>query len=172
MNIRKAIKKDAHSIANIQVKAWQLAYKGIMPKAYLASLSIDEKTKDWSNALSEKGPGNNLVVEDDGLVVGFCVFGPARDKDLSTNNHGELVALNVLPDYWGKGLGSALIKTVFGLAKLEKREALFLWVLEKNYRARAVYEEQGFTLEEKEKFDNHLTGHKSHEVRYVKQLLF
>ncbi len=170
MNIRKANKKDAHSIASTQVKAWQKAYVDIMPKAYLDSLSVDEKTTSWSKTLLEEGLGNNLIIEDDGLILGFCVFGPARDNDLSNKNHGELVALNILPDYWGKGLGSALIEAVLEFAKIEKWEALFLWVLAKNHRARNVYEAQGFTLEGKEKFDSNLTGHELHEVRYVKQL--
>ena len=43
MNIREANKNDARSIANVQVKSWQFAYREIMPKEYLDSLSVQNK---------------------------------------------------------------------------------------------------------------------------------
>lgn len=170
MSIRKAKNNDAADIANVHVKAWQAAYDGIMPKEYLDSLSIEAITLQWSNALVEKGLGVNLVIESDRAIVGFCVYGPIRDEDLSNTNAGELVAINILPSHWKRGLGSKAIDTIIDASIQRKWEALYLWVIKENARARRVYEALGFVEDGTEKFDTCLTGHEINEIRYVKVL--
>ena len=167
MNIREANINDAEGIANVHVKSWQAAYRGIMPKDYLLSLSVKEKIETWLKSLSEKSLGINLVVEKNKEIIGFCVFGPARDNDLKYHNVGELVALNILPSYWGNGYGTRIINYVFNKSKLREWQALYLWVLKQNERAIAVYKKNGFILEGSEKSSTKLTGHKLHEIRYV-----
>jgi len=169
MNIREANKNDANGIATVHVKAWKVGYAKIMVNEYLESLTIEKKTEIWVKSLSGKSLGVNLIIEENNKILGFCVFGPARDADISKNN-GELVALNILPSYWSKGLGSELIKQVLTVSKTKKWSAIYLWVLAQNMRARAVYEAHGFVQEGSEKFDKALTGHELHEVRYVKYL--
>lgn len=170
MIIREANEKDAIEIAKIHVKAWQVGYKELMPKEYLELLSIESKITIWSEALTKKGLGTNLVIEQNGFIVGFSVFGPARDKELENKNCGELVALNILPEYWGNGFGSELTKYVINVSKNKKWDALYLWVIKQNIRARRIYESFGFVEEGAEKSDTKLTGHELHEVRYVKIL--
>ncbi len=141
-----------------------------MPKEYLESLSIEQKTKLWAKSLSDENLGINLVLEKNKKIIGFCVFGPARDKDLLNDNFGELVALNILPNNWGKGLGSVVIEHIIKESKAKKWSAIYLWVLKQNMRARAFYETHGFVKEDIKKFDKSLTGHELHEIRYVKAL--
>ena len=131
MNIREANINDAEGIANVHVKSWQFAYVGIMPEEYLFSLSAKEKTGIWLKSLSEKSLGINIVLEINKEIIGFCVFGPARDKDLLNQNVGELVALNILPRYWGNGY--------------------YLWVLKQNERAIGVYEKKVLFWKERRK---------------------
>lgn len=167
MNIREANINDAEGIANVHVKSWQAAYRGIMPKDYLLSLSVKEKIETWLKSLSEKSLGINLVIEKNKEIIGFCVFGPARDNDLKYHNVGELVALNILPSYWGNGYGTRMINYVFNKSKLREWQALYLWVLKQNERAIAVYKKNGFILEGSQKSSTKLTGHELHEIRYV-----
>jgi len=110
------------------------------------------------------------VFEKNKEIIGFCVFGPARDNDLQNHNAGELVALNILPSHWGSGYGTKMIKYVLNQSKLKKWQALYLWVLKHNKRAIGVYENNGFILEGTEKSDKKLTGHVLHEIRYVANL--
>ncbi|RTZ62180.1 MAG: hypothetical protein DSZ32_00825 [Gammaproteobacteria bacterium] len=109
-------------------------------------------------------------MEENGYIVGFSVFGPARDKDLENKNCGELVALNIMPEYWGNGFGTELTKYVIKVSKNKKWDALYLWVIKQNIRARRIYESLGFVEEGAEKCDTILTGHKLHEIRYVNTL--
>jgi len=170
MKIRTAKKEDAEAIANIHLLAWRSAYKDIMPDEYLRSLSITERTKYWLEALSERGPGINVVVEQRSSVAGFCVYGPARDKNLSNVNAGELVALNILPNAWGKGLGTELVKYVIESAINDDWSSLYLWVIKENLRARSLYELMGFENDGNEKIDSSLAGCELHELRYIHKL--
>ena len=173
MHIRNATREDARHIARIHIEAWRSGYKGIMPDEYLKSLSVAEKTLQWDEAISTKGPGINLVIVHHGAISGFCVYGPARDDDLCKENAGELVALNISPDCWGKGLGTALTRHVIKSAHSTHNDqwySLYLWVLRENVRAKKLYESMGFSIEGREKFDTKLTGHELHEIRYVRKL--
>ncbi len=170
MHIRYATKKDAKHIAEIQVEAWREGYKGIMPAEYLKSLSVKEKTKLWDDALSKPGKGINMVIESNDAVSGFSVYGPARDKELSNKNMGELVSLNISPVLWGNGLGLALTKYVIDSAYEYKWNFLCLWVIKKNTRARKVHERMGFLIDGRERTDTKLTGQELHEIRYVRRL--
>ena len=171
MNIRNATKEDAASIAKAHIEAWCSGYKGIMPDEYLKSLSVELRTNEWQEALTISSPGINLVIEYNNVVSGFCVYGPARDKDISTLNVGELVALNILPSSWGMGLATELVKHVIKSAYKNQWKSLYLWVIKENDRARRLYEFMGFEVEGSEKFDTKLTGCKLHEIRYVKKLV-
>jgi len=170
MRIRLATKQDASDIAKIHVNTWQSAYKGIMSSTYLESMSIEEKTEQWSKILSIDSVGINLVIESKDSIVGFCVFGPIRDIDLSNENAGELVAINISPKYWRNGFGSKAIKYIIKASIKENWEALYLWVLKENTQAIQVYEALGFAPEGGEKRDKNLTGYELHEIRYVKKL--
>ena len=66
-----------------------------------------------------------MVIEENGFIVGFSVFGPARDKELENKNCGELVALNILPEYWGNGFGSELTKYVIKISKKNGMPCIF-----------------------------------------------
>lgn len=170
MNIRNAIIDDAENIAKAHIEAWCSGYKGIMPDEYLNSLSVQVRTKQWQEALTKNDPGTNLVIEHENIVSGFCVYGSARDKDLSNQNVGELIALNILPSKWSLGLGTELVKNVIESATMKNWESLYLWVIKDNNRARKLYESMGFVVEGKEKIDTELAGCELHEIRYIKTL--
>lgn len=167
MNIREANINDAEGIANVHVKAWQSAYREIMPNDYLDSLSVNEKTKIWQKSLSEHSLGINLVIEKNKEIIGFCVFGPARDDDQKNCNVGELVALNILPKYWRNGYGTEMVNYVLSQSDLKGWQALYLWVIKQNKKAIAIYEANGFIREGAEKLNDKLTGYELQEIRYI-----
>ena len=43
-------------------------------------------------------------------LVGFASVGPARDQDENLEPVGEVRAIYLLPDAWGKGLGRQLCR--------------------------------------------------------------
>ena len=167
MKIRTATLQDARDIAKIHVQAWRSGYEGIMSAEYLRSRSVETRTEKWSEALSTRSPGINLVIELEEEIAGFCVYGPARDHDLSHENAGELVALNISPDYWSMGLGTELIRHVISDSDKRMWQSLYLWVLEENSRARRLYEYMGFENTGIAKTDVSIAGNKLRDIRYV-----
>ena len=139
--IRNAQLRDADRIGAIQVRAWQVAYRGVMPDAYLDELNADDRAAYWRRQVLALLPDQRLkVIVDDGVVVGFAVAGPEHDGRVV--GIGELYAINLDPQVWGRGLGRALLRDMTAeLAGLGHLEAV-LWVVPQNDRARRFYESE------------------------------
>lgn len=157
--VRLALPEDAVAIADAHISGWQVAYRGIFPDEYLDSMDREQRGAFWEEMISNGGLV--VVAEGDGKVVGFSNYGPSRhDPDW-----GELYAIYVHPDHWGEGHGRDLITaTEHELAGLGHDRA-YLWVLDRNERARAFYERQGWTIND-ETMDDAIGGVKITEVRY------
>jgi hypothetical protein len=62
---------DARAVAEVHVRSWQAAYRGLLPQDYLdgLDLTLDKREAYWREAIIQGGPGL-LVAEVDGAVVG------------------------------------------------------------------------------------------------------
>src|SRR5687767_5447805 len=106
VTVRPARLADAPAMGRVHVRAWQAAYRGQMPEAYLDGLRAEDRTAHWAGALRRDDlRGTILVAERDGEVIGFAVVGPAREPA----GAGELYAINLDPAHWGTGAGRALL---------------------------------------------------------------
>ena len=132
--IRHAVDGDAEAMGRLHVRAWQSAYRGVMPDEYLDGLQPDERTTMWLDRISRTDLPPLLVAVEGGDVVGFAAFGVEQPSPDSTGC-GQLYAMNVDPSHWGKGIGRALLREVTAaLTAMGHREAV-LWVVPENTRA-------------------------------------
>ena len=146
LTIRAATTSDAPRMGLIHVNAWRDAYGGgLMPEAYLARMSPDDRAKMWKRSIDDlPRPRRALLVAEaeSRSVVGFIAVGPEANDDSA--NVGELYSINVDPPAWSTGAGFALHQA--GLRAL--RDAGFvravLWVHPCNERAIAFYERRGW----------------------------
>ena len=163
MLIRPATTRDARGIARVQVRGWQIGYRGIVPDEYLARFSVDEFTNRWLGNLAEAQRMQHIVAEsEDETVVGWAAFG-ANQSD-SGPEIGELGALYVDPDHWDAGIGGALLaEAERGLIAAGYEQAI-LWTLEANARTRRFYENRGWRIDGGT--DTHRSG--AQVVRYAK----
>ena len=170
MTLRAATADDAEAIARVHVAAWRAGYAGLMPAAFLAALSVEQRTAMWLGLLAQPGAVQHAVaLNAAGEVVGFGVCGPSRDAGAAAGV-GELQALNVLPAEWGHGHGRALCEWAVAQAAASGWQALTLWVVRENQRARALYESLGFTPDGVARADEGRTGEPLHELRYRRTL--
>ncbi len=167
IKIRSANPQDAERIACVHVDAWRAAYRDVMPRDFLAKLDKKQKTAYWNKSLSHQGIGKYIVAEYEGIVEGFAVFGPARDKNLTGKGAGELVALNVNPTLWGKGIGTATLQHVIEYFNQNSLKPVYLWVVKSNARAIELYKKHGFEDEGKSKIDNSHSGSPINEIRLI-----
>lgn len=143
MNLRPAVPGDAMAVARVHVRAWQAAYRGLMPDDYLAGLRPEDRAQRYDFASVDPGRPRTLVALEADTILGFATVSPARDGDAA--GHGELCALYVEPDCWGRGVGRALASAARNeLYSLGFRNAL-LWVVAGNKRAERFYRADGWT---------------------------
>ena len=137
VTVRRAGADDARAIAAIHVRAWRVAYRGLVPDAVLSGLSVKRRERAWRELLDDEADRSfTLVAELAGRVAGFCsVATPSRDEDAGERT-AEVAAVYVDPDRWGRGVGGALLATAMkDLARGGWDEAT-LWVFARNQRAR------------------------------------
>ena len=122
----------------VHCTAWQEAYRGIVSDRYLDSMTVAATT-----ARARQFPENTLIAKDQEKVVGFAVYGPTRDEDLT--NAGEVIAIYVLSAYYGRKIGYRLMNAAF--SRLGEYQTVIVWVFEKNERAIRFYHRYGFELD-------------------------
>lgn len=169
MNIRRAGMADSMGIGLAHVRSWQAAYKGLVPQHYLDGLDPVQRVQVWARQLSEGHQVGQavLVAEADDEVVGFVSVGPSRDDD--ANGQGEVWAIYLLPDFWGQGVGKALMRAGSESLRGFGFTEATLWVLGTNERARRFYEAVGWAPDGASKRDDS-RGFPITEVRYRHRL--
>jgi len=154
--VRQAVPGDPPAMAALHVRAWRATYAGLIPDEFLAGLKVEDREAMWRRSVTapEVAPAERviLVAEQGGAVVGFAAAGHARGDD--EFGLGELYALNVDPPAWGRGAGRALLAAA--TAWLDARfRASVLWVVERNPRARALYERAGWSVDGATKIEDY-----------------
>jgi GNAT superfamily N-acetyltransferase len=138
MLLRPAEPADAMAVARVHVRSWQVAYRGLMPQDYLDQLRPEDRAATYDFATADPAKPHTIVAVEGDSVLGFATTMPTRDKDLE--GYGELAALYVDPEHWGRGIGVALVQVARAhLVEAGFRKAM-LWVLAGNTRADRFYQ--------------------------------
>lgn len=167
MLIRQASNHDADGIASVNVRAWQLAYRGIVPDKELDAMSAATRAIQWREILSKAESVTWVAVENE-EVLAFASVGPCRDRDLSPTTY-ELWALYVAPDHWRRGIGKRLWSAMKANVIPPGTDLVSLQVLAGNDKARRFYEKQGFETDGSSRVIV-IGGQGLVEVRYIQKL--
>ena len=123
---------------------WQTlreGYDDLLPAEFQETMTLEK-----CRFFSQKYPENTLIAMDGKKVIGFISYGNYRDETIQA---GEIIALYVLKDYYGKGVSKQLMHAAF--VALDQFSEIYLWVLKDNKRAIAFYQKMGFTFDGQEK---------------------
>ena len=138
MQLRPAEPADALAVARVHVRAWQTAYRGLLPDDYLDQLRPEDRAQKYDFANPNLLAPQTIVATDRDIIHGFATTAPSHEPDLP--HHGELIALYVDPDSWGQGFGVGLVSFARArLCSLGFRKAC-LWVVVGNIRAEHFYQ--------------------------------
>lgn len=121
-------------------QTWREAYDDLLPADFQETMTLEK-----CRFFSQKYPENTLIAMDGKKVVGFISYGNYRDETIQA---GEIIALYVLKDYYGKGVSKLLMHAAF--VALDQFSEIYLWVLKENKRAIAFYQKIGFTFDGQE----------------------
>jgi GNAT superfamily N-acetyltransferase len=147
IELREARVGDEAAVADIHVRAWQEAYRGLIPDEFLDRLDPGERARRYTFGSDDPDAPTTLLAVQEGedcgeIILGFVTF--SRSRDLDAPDHGEIVALYVDPDRYESGVGRMLMAA----ARRRLWEAGYvdalLWVLDGNDRAARFYEAEGW----------------------------
>ncbi|HEU3742344.1 GNAT family N-acetyltransferase [Streptococcus pneumoniae] len=133
--------KEIEGKSLVHWQMWREAYDDLLPAEFQETMTLER-----CRLFSQKYPENTLIAIGDLKVVGFISYGNFRDETMQA---GEIIALYVLKDYYGRGIAQKLVKAA--LTALNHFSEIFLWVLKDNKRAIAFYQKMGFTFDGQEK---------------------
>ena len=139
MEIRPARRGDAERIAAVARETWHAAYGDV-----LSADAIDATVDEWYapaslRAAIDRETGSFVVAEADGEVVGYLQAGYRESV-------GNVVVsrVYVLPDYWGEGVGTAMLERVATELHEAGYERVSAVVLADNELGRAFYDARTF----------------------------
>ena len=133
--------KEIEGKSLVHWQTWREAYDDLLPAEFQETMTLDR-----CRFFSQKYPENTLIAMDGKKVVGFISYGNYRDETIQA---GEIIALYVLKDYYGKGVSKQLMHAAF--VALGQFSEIYLWVLKDNKRAIAFYQKMVFTIDGQEK---------------------
>ncbi|MFF3541920.1 GNAT family N-acetyltransferase [Streptomyces platensis] len=179
VQVREMTEADIDAVSAVRVHGWQAAYRGLMPQAYLDTMSVAADAEQRRSWFGRRAPEvSDLVAEREGEVVGWVCVGPSRDPDIAPGagelaaprpSAGELLALYVTPALIGTGIGRALLSAGTARARAHGFHTLYLWVIQGNTRAQRFYERAGFVPDGAEEASD-VGGTEVPELRYRRAL--
>ncbi|MEM1586366.1 MAG: GNAT family N-acetyltransferase [Candidatus Bathyarchaeia archaeon] len=107
-----------------------------------------------------------LVAKMGGRVVGFLALWRMKDYDEYTRSIG----ISVHPDYWGKGIATALVREAVEMAKMMGVKKIVIETLEENGAMRRVAEKTGFKMERIKRNKSFKDGKYYNEIVYSLEL--
>ena len=147
-SIRAAVPDDAEEVERLRVAGWQAAYRGILPDDYLNRMRVDGgRRRRWMTEQATAEPPSvrvESVAVQGGAIVGWVAGGRCRDADRPGPGQGEIYAIYVLPEWWGRGVGRLLMAHAVRVLSEAGYRDITLWVLEANQQARRFYQAAGF----------------------------
>ncbi|MBO0937987.1 GNAT family N-acetyltransferase [Fibrella sp. HMF5335] len=140
---RLAETADLERIADLHMRSWQLAYRGILRDDYLDKAIGPDRLALWGDRFANPAPNQRiLVAEEAGNLLGFiCLF---LDDD---SVRGTLIDnLHVDPALKGQGIGSGLMhEATRRFIPEASSSGFYLGVYEANVPAIYFYERMGGT---------------------------
>lgn len=160
--IRGGCSSDSLAMGMVYSKAWKAAYRGIVPDAFLDSLTAVNAAPPAERI----SPETCLVYEKDGSICALVRFGKCRDADIT--DMAEIYSIYVLPECWHGGIGTALFEAALKALRDGGAAGVYLWTLKENARARGFYERMGMMCIGEREIE--IAGKKLNECRY--ELIF
>ena len=135
--VRKAKTEDLVRIAEIEIFNYRLNFYPIFKNDlyYFDELQVPKQIEKYRNAI------DSIYVYDDGVVKGF----------IQVENQ-EIKKLFVEPVLQGRSIGTELLKYA-----ISQMNVNYLWALEKNVKAIAFYERNGFRVTNDKKLEDDTT---------------
>jgi GNAT superfamily N-acetyltransferase len=146
MKIRLTRIEDARSISSVIANTWKVAYRGIVPDAYLDSLIIGKYEEMLGKNIANKTETIFVLENQEQQIVGMASGG----KDRLGMYECELIAIYILPAYQKMGYGKLMFNKIIEKHKKNQYKSMIIWTFRDN-RDRKFYEVMGGVTGEEKK---------------------
>ena len=158
ITIRNMQLTDIEAVENVAIKSWHATYEGIIPRHIQDRFLTMAYSKEMFKQRYEKTP--IYVATEHENIVGFANF-----SNVKKDGEVELSAIYLLPEVWGKGIGSQLL--AYGIEQLSP-SAIYINVEAENEVGKQFYVARNFQVVEQ--FEEDFEGHILNTVRMVLKL--
>ena len=158
ITIRNMQLTHIEAVENVATKSWHATYEGIIPRHIQDRFLELVYSKEMLKQRCEKTPV--YVAIENGNIVGFANF-----SNVKKDGEVELSAIYLLPEVWGKGIGSYLL--AYGIEQLSP-SAIYINVEAENEVGKQFYVARNFKVVEE--FEEDFEGHMLKTTRMVLEL--
>ena len=146
LQIRRAIAKDADSLANLAARTFFDTYDDLTRRE--AEAYIGELLSPSAFKAHIKSSTSAVFVAEKDALLGYLLLEVRRSPIvLGLDNHIECVRLFVDTDSKGLRIGSNLLERAISYSIKTKSDVLWLKVWDQNTRAIGFYEQKGFQVQ-------------------------
>lgn len=130
VSCRVAWADDAAAIAAVQVRAWRVDYRDLLPAEMLDAMDPESLAGHWRESLVRPPDARDrvLVSLERNLVTGFALTGPCPDPDTDAVADGEITDLTVDVHKRGQGHGSRLLQACADTLRADRFGRALTWV--------------------------------------------
>lgn len=144
ISVREATPGDVPVMAEINVRGWQFAFRGVFPDDFLDSADPRRRDSVFAERVINQPPHHAAVAVEGGQVIGFVVLGPPQSKDLEPARAHELWGFYIEPDRIATGVGRILMDHALDYLRDGDWEHAILWTLRDVERTCRFYEAAGW----------------------------
>ena len=144
VSIRLAVPDDAPMMAEVIMRSWEAAYKGIIPEDFI--MQKNSTRLEQARASFSRENTTRYVIELDKNIVGIMTVAPPNDDDVDESFY-ELHNIYLLPEYYRQGIGTIAMEFAYQIARDLGKTEMTVWLLAENLSAKRFYEKCGFTTD-------------------------
>lgn len=142
VTLRDAVLSDATRLGIVKYDSWLAAFSHIGIAEHLIAPGPEGFARQWRADITAAGPGDIVVAEEDGQVLGYRVIGTGRGH--AQPGELELETIYLHPKQWGRSVGSLLLADAqLHMCRRGARRG-FLWMHPQNERAAGFYKAKGW----------------------------
>ncbi|HOB35162.1 MAG TPA: GNAT family N-acetyltransferase [Bacillota bacterium] len=142
MEIVRATADRAEDIGYVHAMSWHAAYHGLVPQELLDNFTPEKRAEMFRTTIPASAE-EYYIAYLDRQPVGMLALGNSQDDDADASV-GEIHAIYVLAEYWGRGYGKKLMDFAVNRLRELSCRTVTLWVMAENTRARRFYEIYGY----------------------------
>src|SRR5262249_16639734 len=129
LNVRPALSADAAGMASVSMRAWHISLRNVVPDGFLDQFDHEKQTIKYAERAVDPS-WLLLVAESGGKIAGMI---GVKDNDSEPQAYEKQIkVMYVDPEFQSRGVGKALLASVFALLRQQGVKCVMAWCIAAN----------------------------------------